>query len=220
AAPVAPARDESGGGDGSSGGRTRKRALLAVAGLAVAALLVGGGLLLTGAWGGTDAYKLTTPRTVGGDYQRDGKGETGDGAAFGDSEVPGMKATADVSADYRNATARLNLGGAYGQVKDPDTALTWLMEKSGDNLADTGAEPKGVTREFSPSRFDGDILTCQEYTISSVPLALCGWGDGSTVGLVSYVPLEAGGASADGLDLEKTAELTARVREDARTEAD
>ncbi|WP_171908644.1 hypothetical protein [Streptomyces nanshensis] len=187
--------------------------------LVVAAAAVGGYML----FGPSDdaEYRLTTPTTVAGEYKRDGKGEKGDGKAFGDKKVPGMTTHADVSAEYKaGATKKLQLGGAYGSVENPAKAVDWVFEQTGKSLkTETGAKPKGRLGTYSPSGFDGDVLKCQEYKISSMSLAMCSWADSGTVGTVTSMILTSDGTSTEPVDLRKTAELTATVRKDALTEA-
>ncbi|MCH6160287.1 hypothetical protein [Streptomyces marispadix] len=211
------------GGSGSSGSGSGKRgrnAAMAGGALVVVAALVGGYFL----FGGTDAprHRLTTPKTLAGEYQRDGKGEKGDGDAFDNKKVPGMTSNADVSAEYKaGATKKLQLGGAYGSVTDPRKAVDWVFEQTGKSLkTETGARAEGRLRKFSPSAFDGDVLKCQEYKISNMSLAMCGWADSSTVGTVSSMILTSDGTSTKPVDLKSTAELAAKVRKDALVTAD
>jgi hypothetical protein len=182
-----------------------------------------GGYLLFGDSGSGPEHKLTTPKTVAGEYKRDGKGEKGDGKAFDNKKVPGMTSNADVSAEYKSgATKKLQLGGAYGSVEDPAKAVDWVFEQTGKSLkTETGAKAEGSLRKFSPSAFDGEggVLKCQEYKISNMSLAMCSWADSSTVGTVSSMILTSDGTSTKPVNLKTTAELTAKVRKDALVEA-
>ncbi|WP_314175193.1 hypothetical protein [Streptomyces winkii] len=228
APPAASHGGGSGGGDGGGargrsgkpGGRGNAGRNAAIAGgaLLVVAALAGGYLL----FGGSDApeHKLTTPRTVAGEYERDGKGERGDGKAFGNKKVPGMTTNADVSAEYKaGATKKLQLGGAYGSVKNPKKAVDWVFEQTGKSLkTETGAKAAGGPRKFSPSSFDGDVLECQEYKISNMSLAMCSWADSDTVGTVSSMILTSDGTKTKPVDLKETARLAAKVRKDALVE--
>ena len=230
AAPDAPAATTDGGGTdkggtgssngsgGSSGPGGRARVAAAV-GAAVVVCLAVGGYFVLGERG--PEYKLTTPKSVAGEYQRDGKGERGDGEAFDNKKVPGMTSNADVSAEYKaGATKKLQLGGAYGSVEDPGKAVDWVFEQTAKSLrTETGAKAEGGLRAFSPSGFDGDVLKCQEYKISSMSLVMCSWADSSTVGTVSSMILTSDGTSTKPVDLKETAELTAKVRKDALIEA-
>lgn len=209
-----------GGGEpgGKGGGRGRVAVVAGVALVVVAAAV--GGYLLFGASGDPER-KLTTPKTVAGEYKRDGKGEKGDGKAFDNKKVPGMTSNADVSAEYKaGATKKLQLGGAYGSVEDPAKAVDWVFEQTGKSLkTETGAKAEGRLSKFSPSAFDGDVLKCQEYKISNMSLAMCSWADSGTVGTVSSMILTSDGTSTKPVDLKTTAELTAKVRKDALVEA-
>lgn len=219
-APDAPVPTQDGGGDkGGRSGLSGRTMALGVGALVVVCLLVGGYFVL-GPGGGPE-YKLTTPQTVAGEYQRDGKGEKGDGEAFDNKKVPGMTSGADVSAEYKaGATKKLQLGGAYGSVENPEKAVDWVFEQTGKSLGtETGAKAEGSLEKFSPSGFDGDVLKCQEYKISSMSLVMCSWSDSSTVGTVSSMILTSDGTKTKPVDLKSTAELTAKVRKDALVEA-
>ncbi|SCK18194.1 hypothetical protein [Streptomyces sp. WMMB 322] len=226
-APGAPVPPEGGGtrqdGTGTTaGGRGgfSGPAKAVAAGAAVVVCLVLGGYFYLGADDAPE-YRLTTPKTVAGEYQRDGKGEKGDGEAFDNKKVPGMTSNADVSAEYKAGTTRkLQLGGAYGSVANPEKAVDWVFEQTGKSLkTETGAKAEGALGKFSPSGFDGDVLKCQEYKISRMSLVMCGWADSSTVGTVSSMILTSDGTSTEPVDLKETAELTAKVRKDALVEA-
>jgi len=214
AAPGAPLPPH--GGRGSKG----RTIGIVVGALIVVAAVVGGIVLFTG--GAGTAYKLTTPKTLTGGYERDGKGKKGDGRAFDNKKVPGMTSHADVSAEYKAGTRKkLQLGGAYGTVKDPGKAVDWVFAQTGKSLrTETGAKARGGTKEFSPSGFDGDVLKCQEYKIAEMGLAMCSWADGSTVGTISSIELTSDGTATEPVDLAKTAALTAKVRKDALVETD
>ncbi len=205
--------------DGGSGGSRRTVAVVVGALLVVGAVIAG--FLLFGP-GSESKYKLTTPRTVAGEYQRDGKGQKGNGKAFDDKKVPGMQTNADVSAEYKaGPTKKLQLGGAYGTVENPEKAVDWVFEQTGKSLkTETGAKKKGALKAFKPSGFDGDVLKCQEYKISSMSLAMCSWADGSTVGTVSSMILTKDGTSTEPVELKKTAEVAAKARKDALVETD
>jgi len=205
-------------GSGGKGGSSRTTAVVIGALVVVGAVI--GGFLLFGPGTGTE-YKLTTPKTLAGEYERDGKGEKGDGRAFGKKKVPGMKSNADVSAEYKaGTTKKLQLGGAYGTVENPEKAVDWVFEQTDKSLeTKTGAKAEGKPKKFSPSGFDGDVLKCQEYKISSMSLAMCGWSDASTVGTVSSMNMTSDGTSTLPVDLKKSAEVAAKVRKDALVEA-
>jgi len=217
--PGAPATTQDGkGGIGGIGGSRRTIAVVIGALVVVGAAI--GGFFLVGPGAGTE-YKMTTPKTLAGEYERDGKGEKGDGKAFGNKKVPGMKSSADVSAEYKaGTTKKLQLGGAYGTVENPEKAVDWVFEQTDKSLkTETGAKAEGKPKKFTPSGFDGDVLKCQEYKISSMSLAMCGWSDASTVGTVSSMNMTSDGTSTLPVDLKKSAEVAAKVRKDALVEA-
>jgi hypothetical protein len=209
--------------DGSSGrGRGGRATAVAVGALVVVGAVIGGFLLFSpdSEPDSKTKYKLTTPKTVAGEYERDGKGSKGDGRAFDDKKVPGMESGADVSAKYQaGTTKKLQLGGAYGTVKDPEKAVDWVFEQTSASLkTETGAKPEGGLQKFKPSGFDGEILKCQKYEISNMGLAMCGWADSDTVGTISSMVLTPDGTSTEPVDLRKTAEMAAKVRKDALVE--
>jgi hypothetical protein len=208
-----PTRDGNGGR--SWGGRATA---VAVGALVVVGAVIGGFLLFSP--DSETKYKLTTPKTVAGEYQRDGEGSKGDGRAFDDKKVPGMESGAHVSAEYKaGTTKKLQLGGAYGTVKDPEKAVDWVFEQSSASLKTaTGAEPEGGLKKFKPSGFDGEILKCQKYKISNMGLAMCGWADSDTVGTISSMVLTPDGTRTEPVSLRKTAEVAAKVRKDALVE--
>lgn len=203
-----------------SGAKRGNGRIMAIA--AGALVLVGaaiGGVVLFNP-GADTKYELTTPKTLAGEYERDGEGQKGDGRAFGKKKVPGMESSADVSAEYKaGTTKKLQLGGAYGSVQNPEKAVDWVFEQSGKSLkTETGAKTKGKLETFSPAGFDGDVLKCREYRISSMSLAMCGWADASTVGTVTSMNLTSDGTSTLPVNLEKSAELVAEVRKEALVE--
>ncbi|MGH3310300.1 MAG: hypothetical protein ACRDP3_06900 [Streptomyces sp.] len=200
------------------GGRGRGRTVTVIVGVAVAVAVAIGGVLLFGLFGGDDTtYRLTTPKSLAGEYQRDGKGTKGDGKAFGDKKVPGMTSHADVNAKYKSGTSKkLQLGGAYGKVADPAKAVDWVVAQTAKSLKTaTGAKAKGKPKVYAPTGFDGDVLKCQEFEISDMSLGMCSWADASTVGTISVMELSSDGTSSKPVKLSKTAEVAAEVREDA-----
>lgn len=217
APPGAPAGD-----GGAAGGPARPKLRPGMTGIVVAAvtgaLAVAGFVLFERS--GTE-YRLTAPKTVAGEYERDGEVQKGDSKAFGDKKVPGMESNADVSAEYKSGPGKkLQLGGAYGSVEDPDKAVDWVFAQTAKSLkSETGAKAEGELEAYSPSGFDGDVLKCQEYKISNMSLTMCSWADSSTVGTVSSMILTSDGTSTKPVDLKETAELTAQVRKDALVEA-
>lgn len=200
-----------------SGGNSAKRAGFVIGAVVVGAAVVGGLLLL----GGGTRYKLTTPRTVAGEYERKSGGEAGDGAAFAKKKAPGITADGQINATYQAApTRQLSIGGAYGDVDDPEAGVDRAMGDASRRSGGSGGKPVGDVEEFTPAGFDGDVMKCREFKVLSVSMGMCSWGDSSTLGLVGSVETEAGGMTGKPVDLEKTAELTAEIRGDIMAEAD
>lgn len=217
---AAPAAPQAGAPERAAAPGSRRR-IIAVG--ATALVLVGaavGGFLLFGSDSGTK-YKLTTPKTLAGDYERDGKGRKGDGKAFGDKKVPGMDSNAHVSAKYQGgATKKLQFGGAYGTVRNPGQAVDWVFEQAGKTLkSETGAKAEGDLEAFSPAGFDGDVLKCREFTIQEMSLAMCGWADASTVATVTSMHITDDAKKTHPVDLEKAAETAAKIRKETQVEA-
>ncbi|MBO8198614.1 hypothetical protein [Streptomyces smyrnaeus] len=207
--PGMPMPPQGGGGKGKTIG-------IVVGALVVVGAIIGG-LFMFGVIGGGPAYKLTTPNTVAGEYQRDGEGKTfkGKKGAFGQSKdkIPGMSADEGVQARYKSgATKQLQFTGAYGSVDDPEKAVDWVFQESEKNMGSTGSKSPGDPKEVSPSGFDGDSMKCKSYSVLTQKADLCVWADGSTIGQVVLMDKNGGG------DIDKAAETTAKVFEDSRSE--
>ncbi|NGO68723.1 hypothetical protein [Streptomyces boncukensis] len=200
---------------------TAKRVGIIVGVLVVVVGGVVGGLLGAGAFSGGDddaRYRLTGPGKVAGEYTRKGEAKEGtSGRVFTEGkgsgkEIPGLKADGDVTARYASGSTRqLQLGGAYGEVDDPGASAEWLLKEMRGQFSSIG-EPQGDPEEFTPSGFDGDVLKCQAYAIETVRMRVCVWGDSSTVGAVSLAETSEKAKAT----LAEAAELTAKVRSDAR----
>ncbi|MGP3991123.1 hypothetical protein [Streptomyces sp. 3N207] len=196
------------------GGGKGKTIGIVVGALVVVGAIIGG-LFMFGVIGGT-SYKLTTPDTVAGEYKIEpGSDRTFDGkkGLTGKSEdkIPGMTAEKGVSANYSAGAAdKLNFGGAYGEVDDPDKALDYAFDKTTKSLASM-AKSDGGAKEMSPSGFDGETMKCQAFSAptGSMKITYCVWADSSTLGQVA---IQGNGS------LDDAAETTAKVFEDARSE--
>jgi len=210
------------------GGRGKGRTVgMAVGALVVVGALTAGAFLLFG--GDSGPYKLTTPKTVAEEYQRQGNGtDDGDLSASGKKDlqqVPVVKDPHLVAADYQtDGKEMLKFTGVWGEVTDPnrgaDLALAVIVKALQDNGT---AQANGTPQEFSPDGFDGDVLKCQSLKFTSDQGAMeapaCVWGDKSTLG-VAVLADPAGAVLGGSMSLKDAAELTSKVREDARVEID
>ncbi|WP_063734167.1 hypothetical protein [Streptomyces sp. RTd22] len=210
------------------GGRGKGRTIgMAVGALAVVGALTAGGFLLFG--GDSGPYKLTTPKTVAEEYQRQGSGtDDGDLSAAGKKDlqqVPVVKDPHLVAADYQtDGKEMLKFTGVWGEVTDPERGADLALAVIVKALQDNGtAQAKGTPQEFSPDGFDGDVMKCQSLKFTSdqgsMEAPACVWGDKSTLG-VAVMADPAGAVLGGSMSLEDAAELTAKVREDARVEID
>lgn len=195
------------------GSRTGKTVGIVIGAVIVVSAVIGGILLL----GGDPNYKLTTPQTVAGEYERQGEGKSETAGAFAKDKAPGMTATGGVNATYKSGTTKtLSFGGNYGEVDDPEASVDWALKQSGKS---TGGEAVGEPETVTPAGFDGDVMKCQQLKVVTMHMGMCTWADSSTLGLVGQIDTS-GGLSSEPVDLKETAEITAKVREDTMTEAD
>ncbi|WPB93238.1 hypothetical protein [Streptomyces malaysiensis] len=206
-------------------GKGRKAGLAVGAVVVVAALGVGAYALFGGGSGGP--YKLTTPKTVAADYERQGSGtDDSDLSAAGRKDlqqVPVVKDPHLVAADYQTSGKEmLKFTGVWGDVTDPQRGADLALAVIVKTLRDNGtAQPKGSPQTFSPDGFDGDVLKCQYMKFTSdqgsMEAPACVWGDKDTLG-VTVMADPAAAVLGGGMSLEDAAGITAKVREDARVE--
>ncbi|KUJ52142.1 hypothetical protein ACZ90_66830 [Streptomyces albus subsp. albus] len=211
----------------AGGGRGRKIGIAvgALAGVAAVATAV---VLFFGSDGG-GRYKLTTPKTVAGSYQRQGNGSGDqDLSKSGDERLRKVDVVDKphlVTADYESsAHERMKFTGVWGEVKDPEQGAKLALAVIVKSLEDDGtAQAQGSAQDFSPEGFDGDVLKCQAMKFTSdrgsMSAPACVWGDKSTLGVTVMVD-PASEVLGDGMSLQDAAELTVKVRRDARVEID
>ncbi|MFE0107375.1 hypothetical protein [Streptomyces sp. NPDC059009] len=241
-APQPPMPPQGGGGGG-------KKAAAVIGAIAVvAAIGVGGYFLLGKDDGGSSVaddgktYKLTTPSTVAGEYQKEttSSGSGGMGKKdLAEMEQAGVANPKDVSSAYQsgsgNTQKSLNFGGVYGDIDDPEKVVDAMFAKMKKNASKSDAEGVkliGEPEEFKPAGFENGIMKCQaaEFRLgaaddaekkdgipNSFQTPMCVWGDHSTAAFVTHAD---GGATLSGkkLTLDETAALTAKLRDDVRVE--
>ncbi|MFC0597530.1 hypothetical protein [Streptomyces palmae] len=209
------------------GGRGKKIGMVvgALAGVASVATAV---VLFFGS-DGSGRYKLTTPKTVADSYHRQGKGSGDqDLSKSGDERLRKVDVVDKphlVTADYEaSAHERMKFTGVWGEVKDPRQGAKLALAVIVKSLEDDGsAQAEGPAQDFSPEGFDGDVLKCQAMKFTSergsMSAPACVWGDKSTLGVTVMVD-PASEVLGEGMSLQDAAELTAKVRRDARVEID
>ncbi|MEU4894738.1 hypothetical protein AB0B12_29065 [Streptomyces sp. NPDC044780] len=212
---------------GSGGAGKGRKVALAVGAVVVVGALGAGAYALFGGSGGP--YKLTTPKTVAADYQRQGSGtDDSDLSAAGKKDlqqVPVVKDPHLVAADYQTSGKEmLKFTGVWGEVTDPERGADLALAVIVKTLQDNGtAQAKGSPQAFSPDGFDGDVLKCQSMKFTSdqgsMEAPACVWGDKDTLG-VTVMADPAAAVLGGGMSLKDAAEITAKVREDARVEID
>ena len=214
-------------GTGSGGRRKGRTVGIAVGAVLVVGALAAGAFVMFG--GGSGPYRLTTPKTVAGKYERQGSGtDDSDLSAAGRKDlqqVPVVKKPHLVAADYQSSGKEmLKFTGVWGDVTDPkrgaDLALAVIVKTLRDNGT---AQAKGSPEEFSPDGFDGDVLKCQSMKFTSdqgsMEAPACVWGDKNTLG-VTVMADPAGAVLGNSMSLKDAADVAAEVREDARVEID
>ncbi|MBL1098150.1 hypothetical protein [Streptomyces coffeae] len=217
-----------GGPPPAPGGRGKGRTI----GLTVGALVVVGGLA-AGAFvlfgGDSGPYKLTTPKTVAAEYQRQGAGtDDKDLSAAGKKDLQSIPVVKDphlVAADYQTSGKKMmKFTGVWGEVSDPKRGADLVLAVIVKTLRDNGtAKANGSAQEFTPDGFDGDVLKCQSMKFTSqqgsMEAPACVWGDKNTLG-VTVMADPAAAVLGDSMSLKDAADVTAKVREDARVARD
>ncbi|MGO4751159.1 hypothetical protein AB4212_21510, partial [Streptomyces sp. 2MCAF27] len=222
--PQQPQPPQGGGGKGKTMG-------LVIGAVVVVGAIVGGVVLMGGGSGDdggklTDdgkQYRLTAPQTVLGVYtSKDSDSEplTGEKAeAFGLTTGTGVNVEWAAAGDAK----KLELLGAYGEVKDPeksvDTFFSTLKKKTEAGGSDSDALVVGTPERKSPEGFENGVMKCQMLKAKEEPspdepgtLTLCTWADYDTVATV--VPRE----GTKSLTLDEAAKIAADLRKEVRVE--
>ncbi|QKW49867.1 hypothetical protein [Streptomyces buecherae] len=181
-----------------------------------------GGQQGSGGTGGTDEeqppvtepaqqYKLTTPQTVAGSFQREGEGKTDSGIGANGVEPTSFTTEGSVSAEYAGGIKKLTFGGAYGKSTNPEASVDWYFQQM---RSSSGGKPQGTPQKFTPAGFDG-VMKCQVVESSSVPIQTCAWSDASTIGAVIFGD-PAVVSDPGAVNLSAVADTTAQVYKDVR----
>lgn len=248
--PGPPMPPQGGGGKGKTIG-------IVVGALVLVAAVIGGVVLFTGTdddeggggKGGGSAvaddgkkYKLVTPATVAGEFDKKPGSENSSSSGFSDSDKDkfeqfGVKDPKTVSANYESGTGidakKLSFGGVYGSIENPeavvDAALLMVAKEAKEDPGTSGggkAELDGEPQQVKPSGLGDDaVMKCQKVKYSAPPgsssgvdsftMPFCMWGDHSTIGFV-VTASAADAISGQGTSVTEAGETTAKVREDVR----
>lgn len=188
-----------------------------------AVVVIGGGIVIATSVGGGGSdgpkYKLTTPATVAGDFEK----QPGSNTSSSDNldNTPGITGAHDVQAEYNSgSTQRVEFIGAYGTIDDPETAVdSAFTELDSQSSKEGDGKAVGSPQSVQPAGIGDAIMKCQIFGTSedgmSVKFPICIWGDSSTLAVVAYVDgttVVTGGS----VSVEDGAKITAEVRTDTR----
>lgn len=220
-----------------SGGNGKKIGLITGAVVVVAAIGIGA-YFVFGSGGDVAPYTISLPdKLLSGEYSKalgSPAGAVKDVSNDKDAKAMGITDSKAVSGKYANvAKLQLNVGGVYGKVADPesavDQAFARLEEDQNKNSAGQGLKIETVSgpTAYSPSGFDGAVMKCKEQKLSAaqggvnvaVSFSMCIWGDSSAIGTVSVVPTPSpSGESGKAPSAEQLSVMTAKVRNEVRKE--
>ncbi|KUJ52143.1 hypothetical protein ACZ90_66835 [Streptomyces albus subsp. albus] len=117
-----------------------------------------------------------------------------------------------VTAGYTvNATKKLKVFGAYGQIANPEQSLDSFFAEFTKGVGSSNAEMVGTPTEQHPQGLDGAIVKCQimRHKTGSATAPICVWSDESTVVAVSFL-------SVPAQSLTQAAQATADLRKEIR----
>ncbi|MCI3930694.1 hypothetical protein [Streptomyces sp. AN091965] len=228
-----------GGGRKKAGFVVGAVAVVAAVGVGAYFVLGGGGDSGSAAVKDDGPHKLVAPETVLGEYKKGSGTMSGGFDDLDDAEKHGVKDPTSVHAGYQvNGGADplggklLQFGGVYGEVEDPEKTVDALFagakadaKKDSANGGNSG-EMVGSPRDFSA---DGFVLKCQEAHVKKgsgvsggtgsgpkeARMAVCIWGDHSTVGL-SMPMVIADVVAGKSPSLDDAAETARKLRSEVR----
>jgi hypothetical protein len=233
----------------AGGGNGKRNGIIIAAVVALVAVGVGVFFATKGGGGSSLAdngkkYKLTTPDTVAGDYNKDPDLADSDDT-FNDDDlaklkVLGVSDPTQVNAGYAKgsiitATQILEYAGIYGTVKDPgkvvDGMFAMLKKGTAEDKADgTTIETTGAPQSVKPAGMKSDaVMKCQQVKETddsdgkkiTINTTVCVWADYSTVAYV--LPIDAaaaltGGSGGTAMSVADAGDLTSKVRNDVEVE--
>ncbi|MBH1933102.1 hypothetical protein I5Q34_02150 [Streptomyces sp. AV19] len=173
-------------------------------------------------------YKLTTPETVAGEYQKDASAPSSSTQGNVDEELKSYVTNPEkVSASYKAGTGlspkQLKFSGIYGDIKDPEALVDAWFAKAKENSEKQASSGKleGSPQKVSPSGLENAVMKCQVAKTSlgtkTMDVTLCVWADHSTAATV--VPVDAASMmSGKNMSMDDAATITAKVRNDVRVE--
>ncbi|WDT55202.1 hypothetical protein [Streptomyces sp. G7(2002)] len=223
-------------GPEESGGNGKKVGLI-IGAVAVVAAIGVGAYFAFGSGGEVKPYTISLPEKLLNAEFSKMKSPTGGGAEdfSNDKEAKalGITNSKGVQGKYTaDGGLSATVTGLYGNVADPEGAVSQMLAKADENQKKTMRSAKiedvTPTTEYSPSDFDGTVMKCrtQKITVSqggvTVPItaSTCIWGDNSALGLVQMVaaPTPSGPATASTPSAEELSEKTAKIRNEVRKE--
>jgi hypothetical protein len=166
-------------------------------------------------------YRLTLPpKLLDGAYalEEDFSHDTGGTFARENERVLDARDLRAAVATYTpvNSGGQLTISGLYGRFRNPDGARDTMLERA---AGAEGTELAVPPRDFRPSG-SGTTVTCQLLARKDLGARTvhpqCAWNDGNTGVLVLVVDPAVAGEDPDDVDLEASAELTLRVRDEMR----
>ncbi|MEU7641173.1 MULTISPECIES: hypothetical protein [unclassified Streptomyces] len=225
-----PQEPESGGGNG-------KKIGLIIGAVVVVAAIGAGAYFAFGSGSKVKPYTIALPdKLLSGQFEKvqtpGGAGGAEDFSNDKDAKALGISSAKGVAGTYQDASGlRMSVNGVYGNVADPQGAVTQGFAKYNEGVKEgsKGSKIEEVTpvTEYSPSDFDGDVMKCETQKITfsqggiTVPVtaSICMWGDNSALGIVSMVAKpSASGGSATTPSAKDLAEKAAKVRNEVRKE--
>jgi hypothetical protein len=172
-----------------------------------------------GGGGGSQKYKIVAPKTVTGGWTLSSSNDSSDLQAV---SLDGMTDPHPMNAAYDGTEkgSTLRLAGAWGTVTDPQTAVQSMIAQETKTDASSGVVPDGSPQTVTPSGFDGSVMECQKYKVTSssssamgLSFPICFWADSSTVGEVAIGYTSATEVAAESVG--QIAQVTTDVRKAA-----
>ncbi|KNB49523.1 DUF3824 domain-containing protein [Streptomyces caatingaensis] len=171
-------------------------------------------------------YKLTTPETVAGEYQKDAAAPAATTKESVDAKLRSYVDNMEkVSASYKVGAGmkQLKFSGVYGEIKDPEGLVdAWFAQAKENSEKQPGkGRLEGSPQKVSPGGLDDAVMKCQvaktNFGTKTMDVPLCVWADHSTAATV--VPVDGAALmGSQGMSIDDAATLTAKVRHDVRVE--